>query len=360
MAPQLLGTLRQARKHPQSSARVQCLGTNYGEGKCQMTARMWGWEDAKEGGMGNCCPLQFCPGMWRVPAGSVEKAATAMGSCTAPVPAWFPALTRHDPVAHRDGRWFPLGVSPPMHTTVMLPEGWVGPGNGHSTGSIPAYLQKRVFKVGGPGSRRPRRGVGRGHFLVGPFPALSSLVDPGAGGHRRELGSFLRLLLGGQWPGVGDSHTGPGCKLLLGAGAAPHGQTTACGTQDALGREQEPSWSRGGCLHPQGSPHLISSSCWVMGPQCRRAAGAVACSHRGTSRAGEWHVPMAGTSPFESSASARHMVSLSPPSNGRGHLGDPDAQLPMLKGQGSKETSPPNLYNLLYPRNLDLPSFPSP
>lgn len=89
--------------------------------------------------------------------------------------------------------------------------------------------------------------MGQVHVLAGSFPDFSSPLDPDTDGHRRELGSF-HLLLGGQWAGVGDSHAGPGCKVLLGAGAAPHGQTTACGTQDALGREQGPGWSRGGSL----------------------------------------------------------------------------------------------------------------
>lgn len=44
-----------------------------------------GWGVVKEGGVGNCCPLQLCPGVWKVPADSAEKAAPAVGSCTAPV-----------------------------------------------------------------------------------------------------------------------------------------------------------------------------------------------------------------------------------------------------------------------------------
>lgn len=277
-----------------------------------MTARMWGWRDAKEGGVGNRCPLQFCPGMWQVPAGSAEKAATAVGSCTAPVPAWFLVLTRCDPAAHGDGQW-----SAAMHITVMSPEGWVGPGDGHSTGA-PTHPCKRGFSKGGSWVQEAEERHGLRTLLFGPFPTLSSRVGPGAGGHRRELGSFLRLLLGGRRPEVGDSRAGPGCELLLGAGAAPHGPAMAYGTRDVLGREQESGWSRGSCLHPQGSPHLISSSRWAMGPQCRRTSGTVACSHGGTSHAGEWHVPMAGISPFESGVSARHRVSPSPPSSGQG------------------------------------------
>lgn len=270
--------------------------------------------------------MEGCEGKWcgkplssavlpRHVAGSSRvsrESSYSRGVLHSSVPAWFLALTRHDPTAHGDGQW-----SPAMHITVMSPEGWVGPGDGHSTGS-PPHPCKRGFSKGGSWVQEAEEGSGPRALPFGPFPAWSSRVGPGAGGHRRELGSFLCLLLGGRRPGVGDSHAGPGCELLLGAGAAPHGPTTACGTQDVLGRKQEPGWSRGGCLHPLGSPHLISSSRWAMGPQCRRAFGAVACSHGGTSRAGEWHVPMAGTSPFESSVSARHRVSPSPPSSGQG------------------------------------------
>lgn len=216
--------------------------------------------DVKEGGVGNCCPLRFCPDVWQVPAGSVEKAATAMASCTAPVPAWFLVLTRRDPAAHGGGRWFP----PPTHHCNVTGSS-VGPGAEHSTRIPPCILAKEGLPRGGWSWLQE---AGEGKRVEGssfPFPALSSPVGPGAGGHRRELGSFL-LLLGGQWPGVGDSHPGLGYELLLAAGAAPHGQTTPCGTQGVLGREQEPGWSGGGCLHPQGRLRLTSSCWWAMGP----------------------------------------------------------------------------------------------
>ena len=215
----------------------------------------------------------FSPGCGRLQRGQWRKQLTAMGSCRAPAPAWFLALTGQDPVAQGGGWWFP---PPCICHNITWGLGRSGRWTQHQDPSrIPA---KEGLPRRGPGSGRPRR-------EVSPFPALSGRVGPSAGGHRRELGSFLHLLLGGQWPGVGDSHPGPGCELLLGARAAPHGQTAARGTQDVSGMEQETGWSGGGCLHPQRSPHLISSSWWAMSPRCRRAAGAVACSHMGNSRA---------------------------------------------------------------------------
>lgn len=209
-------------------------------------------DDGSDVGMGVCegrwhgnCPLQFCPGMWKVPAGSAEKAASAVGSCTAPV---VTGVTL----------WLTEMVVPHIHATVMLPEGSVGPGAGHSIRIHPCILAKEGLQRGGPGSRRLES-----WSRAFPHRPLPSPVGLSAGGHRRELGSCLLFLFGGQWPGLGDSHAGPGCELLLGVGAAPYGQTMACGTQNVVGREQEPGWSGGGCLHPQGSPLLISSSWWV-------------------------------------------------------------------------------------------------
>lgn len=140
--------------------------------------------DVKEGGVGNCCPLRFCPDVWQVPAGSVEKAATAMASCTAPVPAWFLVLTRRDPAAHGGGRWFP----PPTHHCNVTGSS-VGPGAEHSTRIPPCILAKEGLPRGvvvlAPGGRGGEKG--RGFFL--PLP---SFEQPGGTRCRRpQEGAWL-------------------------------------------------------------------------------------------------------------------------------------------------------------------------
>lgn len=187
--------------------------------------------------------------------------------------------------------------------------------------------------MGGPGARRSGRGAGGGLCFAGPFPALSSPVGPGAGGHRRELGFFLLLLPGGQWGGVGDSHAGPACLVQE---QLPMVKPWHVGSEMSWEGSKNPAGVEAAASIPREAPTFFPAAGGQRVPSAEKPLGLLHAATGGPVVPGEWHVPMAGTSPFESSVCAGHMVSLSPPtpSSGWGDLGDPDAQSLDVKRAG--------------------------
>lgn len=139
-----------------------------------------------------------------------------------------------------------------MDTPVTSPSAWSVLEMDTAPGSLLAPLQMRGFKeADGRGLRAlPRQPLPRTARSGGPrcrWPQEGAGLLPSAPAQRT-------VASGGWQPGRPCVRVAARCRSIS------WDQTTSCGTPDVSGREQEPGWSGGGCLHAQGSPHLISSS----------------------------------------------------------------------------------------------------